>query len=74
LYTYTHFSVSFITKKLPSALVKPTNQLGHTGAWFEFNSLIAGITLGKTFFKTSDKPLFIEAFNDTIFINPSLVK
>ena len=62
-----------LTKKQPSPQTNPANQKGLGIFSLDTIGLYTGITL-KEFIKFYDKPKFIQALIDAIFINPSKVK
>ena len=63
-----------LTKKLPSPHIKPDNQLGSLIVWSNTKGLWIGLTEGKVFFNSSERPLFILALIATSFLIPSIVK
>jgi len=61
-------------KKQPSPLVNPDNHCGSGIEVFNTKGLSTGIKLVNDSFNLLFIPLFIEAFIDTIFVNPSIFK
>lgn len=59
--------------KLPSPEVKPANQSDVIFVEVT-NGLLIGTILGNILIKSSDKPLFIEAFIDKSLLNPGIDK
>jgi hypothetical protein len=67
-------SFKTLTKKFPSAVVKPDNQFGSNVVVLHTSGLSDGIISGKASFNKGLKPLLLVAFRATILLKPSLVK
>jgi len=63
-----------LTKKHPSAEVKPANQLGSLNLKSKILGLVTGIVFGKASLLAKEIPQFIEALIATIFRKPSRLK
>jgi hypothetical protein len=62
------------TKKHPSPLINPENQLGFFIAWFSTIGLETVVIPGKDSFKIGLKPSLREARKLTILLNPSILR
>jgi hypothetical protein len=68
-------SFKTLTKKFPSAVVKPDNQFGSNIVVLQTSGLSTGRISGKASFNAVRiKPKLLVAFIATIFLKPSLVK
>jgi len=67
-------SFKTLTKKFPSAVVKPDNQFGSNIVVLQTSGLSTGRISGKASFNKGFKPLLLVAFRAIILLKPSLVK